>query len=615
TCRLKSRFQRRSSDSAGRISLGAFAAGGVAFSSFRRRLRLRGSHVRASQLKALLAESSEMPSFAAFSSYYARQLPDLDPWAAIQDRRVAFRVLSSAPESAWVLQELQNWRRRLGSELLSPVSWCPEAWVVNHSLEEMQKDEAELEQFYQCLMSFWRSGSILWQEHASMLALELLDVRPGQRVLDLCAAPGAKATHIAERLRGSWAQDLGSSLLVANELNASRAQDLLRGLRRLAPSPYTVVTQFDGRLFPQLGFGFDRVLCDVPCSCDGMARKPAARKFVTHDWSPDAGQKWHSLQLELAARARLLVKEGGLLVYSTCSLDPVQNEAVVARLLSLGGLELVDARDALPGLKARDGLSRWSVWDSPSNSWHEDDTGRHEDDTGRALGLRRCMRLLPNIHGTAACFAAVLRRTASSFPPGSSAGTEPQLLQSRRPQLLEELGNWGFQHVGSRGEQQQVLYVLESVANGLTPAALARQGAKVSELAAASQRQLQLLGLGSCVLLFDWAAAPPRTTATPPAATATAPTRTATTATTATRTTSPATRTAASPVVAAALPQQQLALPAFLGTRGDEPALVARMPRRTRERLLALLDSLGGESKTTRPSGQLEQRFPTRWPG
>ena len=107
---------------------------------------------------------------------------------------------------------------------------------------------------------------------------------------------------------------------------------------------------------------FDRVLCDVPCSGDGTIRKNVDAWLA---WKPHLGLGLHRTQLAVASRGLLRLKIGGILVYSTCSLNPVENEAVVAALLTKfeGRLELVDMSSALPGLKRRPGMTTWPVVD------------------------------------------------------------------------------------------------------------------------------------------------------------------------------------------------------------------------------------------------------------
>ena len=111
----------------------------------------------------------------------------------------------------------------------------------------------------------------------------------------------------------------------------------------------------------QDGF-FDRVLCDVPCSGDGTLRKNPA---IWQKWSTSSALSLHPLQLIIAQRGVQLLKAGGLMVYSTCSMSPYEDEAVIAELLRQykGQLELVDAREFVPVFRARPGMSNWHVMD------------------------------------------------------------------------------------------------------------------------------------------------------------------------------------------------------------------------------------------------------------
>nr|XP_027200341.1 multisite-specific tRNA:(cytosine-C(5))-methyltransferase-like [Dermatophagoides pteronyssinus] len=172
-------------------------------------------------------------------------------------------------------------------------------------------------------------GVVRRQEIASMLPPTVLDPWPGQLILDLCASPGSKTCQILDMLacrQGGALQTAG--LLVANDVSAKRL-DILRHQIRYASPVATLVTNFDGAEFPTKLL-FDRVLCDVPCSCDGTLKK---NLDIWEHFSPLQGAKLHSKQLKILSRGLALLKPGGILVYSTCSLNPMENEAVVAQAL------------------------------------------------------------------------------------------------------------------------------------------------------------------------------------------------------------------------------------------------------------------------------------------
>lgn len=221
-------------------------------------------------------------------------------------------------------------------------------------------------------------GHITRQETVSMIPPVVLDVKEGMSVLDMCAAPGSKTCQILEAV-GGLAYDSKkdkcnatvepSGYVVANDADPKRAYMLVTQLRRMN-SPSVLVTSCDGQFFPVLDKKavkgtenegmFDRVLCDVPCSGDGTMRKnPGIWKY----WNQLGSLALHPLQLSIALRGARLTHVGGYLVYSTCSMNPMENESVVAELLRIadGALVLEDPRGRMEGLLARPGWSTWRV--------------------------------------------------------------------------------------------------------------------------------------------------------------------------------------------------------------------------------------------------------------
>lgn len=159
------------------------------------------------------------------------------------------------------------------------------------------------------------------QEALQTLPVLALDPQPGETVLDLCAAPGGKATFIAARM-----QNRGT--LVANEPSGRRQMSLLANINRLGVLN-TMITAYQGENFP-MGTKFDRVLVDAPCSAEGTLRKePSLQDGV----SMGTISRLARLQKRLIVRAFDLLAPGGLLVYSTCTFAPEENEAVLANLL------------------------------------------------------------------------------------------------------------------------------------------------------------------------------------------------------------------------------------------------------------------------------------------
>ena len=164
-----------------------------------------------------------------------------------------------------------------------------------------------------------------------MIPVTLLDVKPHHSVMDMCAAPGSKTIQILECLHASG-DKLGTGFMIANDTDAKRAFMLTHQAQRLN-LPGLFITNNDARTFPNLkqgkqmkNFQFDRICCDVPCSGDGTLRKNTGlwKNFHCH-----MGHQNHKLQLDILKRGLNLLKKDGRLVYSTCSFNPIENEAVV----------------------------------------------------------------------------------------------------------------------------------------------------------------------------------------------------------------------------------------------------------------------------------------------
>jgi NOL1/NOP2/fmu family ribosome biogenesis protein/23S rRNA U2552 (ribose-2'-O)-methylase RlmE/FtsJ len=152
---------------------------------------------------------------------------------------------------------------------------------------------------------------------------EILDAQPGERVLDLCAAPGGKSTHLAAQL-----QDAG--VLVANEIIPARARILAENLERWGARNALITVESPERLAAKWPEFFDRVLVDAPCSGEGMFRKSAA---AIQEWSPEHVRGCALRQGRILDQAALLLRPGGTLVYSTCTFAPEEDEGAVADFL------------------------------------------------------------------------------------------------------------------------------------------------------------------------------------------------------------------------------------------------------------------------------------------
>ncbi len=329
--------------------------------------------------------------------------------------------------------------------------------------------------FQKFLVSETSVGNISRQEVVSMIPPLLLDVEPGMKVLDLCAAPGSKAAqllemiHVGEEARirkvmqsfgeakpGQVIDDVDTSidagddgratgLLIANDADYKRSHMLTHQLKRLS-SPNLLVTNHDATLYPALRLPddanepdrgpylrFDRVLADVPCTGDGTLRKNVN---LWKDWQPGSALGLYSTQVRILVRALQMLKTGGRVVYSTCSMNPVENEAVIASAIERCGgpsnIEIIDCSDRLPLLKRTPGMHQWQVMDKSGriwNSWEEVQQyvltapdgqvpsklteamfPRPDTNECSSLPLDRCLRVYAHQQDTGGFFITVLEK-------------------------------------------------------------------------------------------------------------------------------------------------------------------------------------------------------------
>jgi len=287
------------------------------------------------------------------------------------------------------------------------------------------------------------TGLFQVQEAASLLPVTLLDVRPGQRVLDLCAAPGNKTVQIADALAGR-------GTVVANDASPGRIGSLNQTLKRHGVF-HAAVTLRDGQGYPPNAGTWDRILVDAPCSCEGTYRKGA--HAVEH--TPSAFRdRLVARQTRLLQRALRLLRPGGRVVYSTCTFAPEENEGVVAAALAAagGGLRIRPAH--VDGLAIAPGLTEWD-----GQRWDE--------------SLAGCARLWPHHNDTSGFFAAVIERTDDAGAEQDAPGNTGPLPEDAA--ALEELSrlrdHFGLAEaaVGGLGAVRQRRKYIDAVARAIEP--------------------------------------------------------------------------------------------------------------------------------------------------
>ena len=214
-------------------------------------------------------------------------------------------------------------------------------------------------------------GWIHGQEEVSAVPAEVLAPRPGERVWDACAAPGSKTTQLAALMDDS-------GLLVGTDNNMGRLSALRSNAERLGVTNLAITCE-DARNHSLKPFGgecYDRALVDVPCSCEGTIRK---NPDAWEDWSLDHVRTIAGVQRGILKRAIEATREGGTVVYSTCTFAPEENEAVLDAVLDSHSCRLVDFD--LP-LAHSPGITEWHGQQYDSTVTRAKRIYPHQNDTG-----------------------------------------------------------------------------------------------------------------------------------------------------------------------------------------------------------------------------------------
>jgi len=291
---------------------------------------------------------------------------------------------------------------------LSYIRKCIRVNTLKISVEDIQKrlsDRWQLEEIPWCHEGFWITykdgkrfdlgnliehhlGYIYVQEAASMIPPRVLDPKPGEMVLDMCAAPGSKTTQIA-----MYMQNKG--ILVANDIAGARLRALGMNMQRCGVRN-SVLTMMQEHRFKRIAdshpeFRFDKILVDAPCSGTGTIRKSLRTILM---WNPLGITKLNRIQRNLIDVAFNLLKPNGVMVYSTCTIEPEENEAVISYLLDkYPNARLEDINNSALGIKRTKAITSF-----------QDLSIRPE--------VEKCLRIHPYDNDTEGFFVARIRRTS-----------------------------------------------------------------------------------------------------------------------------------------------------------------------------------------------------------
>ena len=399
-------------------------------------------------------ELVETGTNALYEAYYQQQrvMPEGEWDAFMQALRTplptSFRVSPTSQYKDATIATLEGELKQLVSKCvlegcpnpsLYSLPWYPGHLAYQCSVPKMNlRKTPELAAFQKFLVAQTARGTVTRQEVVSMIPPLFLDVQPHHRVLDMCAAPGSKTSQILEFLHMHH-KSTPEGCVVANDMEAGRAKMLIHQLKRLQ-TPCVAITNHDARRICAYPLGhssdvlreervlrYDRILADVPCSGDGTLRKSPD---IWKSWTPANGIGLHGMQLQILCNGMSLCAPGARLVYSTCSLNPIEDEAVIAEALRRNqSFELVDCSSHLPGLVRSSGLTSWRVYEKGTKSDTElkyvptyegmDAQQKHVSglkpsmwppsaEEAHKMHLERCMRVLPHQQDTGGFFIAVM---------------------------------------------------------------------------------------------------------------------------------------------------------------------------------------------------------------
>ncbi|KAK2193840.1 hypothetical protein NP493_5g14014 [Ridgeia piscesae] len=384
---------------------------------------------------------------AAFEAYYKAQgiVPEEEWETFITTLRATlpstFRITGHGAQAEEMLRIIKSsYLKNLvevvdGQQIIAvpkSLPWYPGemAWQLDFD-RKFIRNSATLKKLHQFMISETESGNISRQEAVSMIPPLVMDIKSHHKVLDMCAAPGSKTAQLIELLHADSPDSVPEGVVVANDSDNKRCYLMVHQVKRLE-SPNFMIINHDASKMPSLRLTlqteerkvmkFDRILADVPCSGDGTLRK---NPDIWKRWNPNGGHSLHALQRSILNRGLEMLEVDGRLVYSTCSFNPIEDEAVVSSMLdkAKGSIELVDVSEELPGLKYSKGLTMWKVM-SKEGDWY----ATYEDlplklqnqirpsmfppprDVAETRHLDRCVRVLPHFQNTGGFFIAVMKK-------------------------------------------------------------------------------------------------------------------------------------------------------------------------------------------------------------
>ena len=342
---------------------------------------------------------------------------------------ITMRVTPGRHDIEWTREMLQS----IGGKRISWLNSI-ESWTMPFSKGDYPGQYSK-----KILMLLHETGRITRQEAVSMLPPVVLEPEDGTLVMDTCAAPGSKATQLSEAVP--------NGLVLANEPSSGRLNLLVTNRGRLGIENMLIM-QHDGRHIGRMPEpGVDGIVVDAPCSGSATTRK---NRELWNSWTPKVGRSLFKLQVDIAYRAAQLLRPGGKMVYSTCSLDPIENEAVVCEILQkCPWLKLVniDSERLFPGLIVHRGIDNWPILDESSNivDWQGQmpklpglsEVMLNPEQRGvEAPDLSSTIRVHQHDNDTGGFFVALFEHVAERTPEGVARSMILKRELNRKPEQL-----------------------------------------------------------------------------------------------------------------------------------------------------------------------------------
>ncbi|MDE5819252.1 MAG: RsmB/NOP family class I SAM-dependent RNA methyltransferase [Lachnospiraceae bacterium] len=300
--------------------------------------------------------------------------------------------------------ERERFEQSAGVFLLHQIPWAKEGYACKRELHPGKHVLHE-------------AGAYYIQDPSAMSAAEALGVQPGERILDLCAAPGGKTTQLAGKLNGS-------GLLVSNEIVPSRARILSQNVERFGIRNCVVLNEEPSRIAEHFPCFFHRILVDAPCSGEGMFRKDENARA---EWSAERVMQCAERQLAILESADRMLKPGGMLLYATCTFAPMENEGVIIRFLRRHPeYELTE----LPFYEGMEhGHPEWAATYGGVSDFDA-------DKENEVLHIERCLRLFPHRLTGEGHFLAGLMKRGEPHTDDQVDESYPRVPQTKKKEIL-----------------------------------------------------------------------------------------------------------------------------------------------------------------------------------